>query len=462
MPKYRYTVVNKDNKQLQGSISAPDEEGARGELNELGFSIIAMEEIAEEEKAAPEVEIPTFEFAAVDKNQKRVVGTIQSEDRYTAYKRLITEYALEVEYVINNDLAETKKEKARKKGSYDLYTKYEEEQGTTKEKVTGDEKDLMEFEKKQAILKEQIEYVLEKVKEMLDQYEKEMKVETKAKLRKQVEKVLRIKNSTNLDYVRNAAEELLTFLQKEEIFMHEDQRVKERTKMLVEAKGMMMQLKKSKTQKGASLTETLMDWRQEHITKNENPSTMDRITNSLISIIIGAEPESEDVSEIKRKIRTLNDQIKQFIVMYFQAPSPEFKSETKESLKNLWNRRKKLNKQLRDIKKAIIEERKKSSKLTSMEKLAAELHSFTGWLLAFYLIYYFASIYAISKDFGLAEVPYFFYIYKSAFLKYFLVTLFLGHGVLSLKIYFFRRNEIATLIITPVFLASLFLIYFNF
>ncbi len=462
MPKFRYTVVNPDNKSLQGTISAPDEKAARNELNELGFSILNMEEMPEEEANGDQAEIPTFEFAATDKNGKRVVGTIQAEGIYSAFKRLITEYALTVEYIIDNSLPEAKKEKERRKGALDLYARYEEEKTLAKKKETTDEKDLREFEKKQAVLKQQIEFVLNKVKELLNEYETIMKPETKEKIKEKVEKLLRIKNSTNLDYIRKTAEELLSFLQKEELFLHEEERVKEKTKMLVEAQGMMMQLKKGKSKTNINITETLRDWYKEHIKDVEVPSRLDSFLGFFVGILIGAHSETPEMLEIKRKIESINSQLKEFVILYFQSPSPEFKAETKSSIKKLWNERKKLKNELKAEKNKIKELRKQSKEKTATEVLMHEIYGFTGWLLTFYLIYYFTSIYAVSKDFGIQEVPYFFYIYKSAFLKYFLATLFLFHSALSIKIYFFKRNEVASLVITPVFLLSAFLIYFNF
>lgn len=297
---------------------------------------------------------------------------------------------------------------------------------------------------------------------MLDEYEAEMKPESKEKLRQQVEKVLRIKNSTNLDYIRNATEELLNFLQKEELFLHEERRVKERTKMVVEAQSMMMQLKKGKDKPSLSIADTIRNWRKEHIADNENPSFLENLLNSFASLVIGKEPDSPEVLELRNRIASVNDQLQQFVVLYFQAPSPEFKKETKEGLKNLWQKRKKLVRQLRALKRGEMEEKFKEGKSAGVSRLTEEIHSFTGWLLAFYLIYYFVSIYAISKDFGIAQIPYFFYIYKSAFLKYFLVTLFLFHSAISLKIFFFRKSQVATLVMSPIFLIVLLLIFFNF
>ncbi len=461
MPKFRYTVVNNSNQQLQGTISSPDEASARKELGELEFSIVSIEEIPENE-ATSESTLPVFEFAGLDKNQKRVAGTIQAEDEYNAYKRLLEEYEFEIEYVIPNNLTEAQKEKERKKGAYHLHQQLEEELLATQEKESADEKDLKEFEKKQAVLQQQIDFVLGKVKEMLDKYEQNMSPATKEKIRQRVDKILRIKNSTNLDYIRKTTEDLLHFIQKEEIFLHESEHMADRTNMVVEAKSMMMELKRGKSKSNMSVTDAMRQWREEHIIQNENPPLYYRIFDSIVSPILGITTETEKMLSIKQQIQNVNAQMKHYIVLYFQAPDPEFKNQARAGIKNLWNQRKKLKKELAAEKKRIKMERKASAQLTPVEKLGQQVLSFTGWLLAFYLIYYFLSIYTTSKELGDFTIPGVFYIYRSAFLKYFLATVFLLHSALSLKINFFKRNEVASLVITPVFLLSLIVIYLNF
>lgn len=462
MPNFRYTVVNQQNQQLQGTISSPDEVSARAELNELEFSIVSIEMISEGEEVSSESELPIFEFAGIDKNQKRVAGTIQAENDYNAYKRLVQEYEFEVEYVIPNELTEKQKEKARKKGAYELHSRIEDEMLAHEAHESSDEKDLKEFTKKQEVLQRQIEFVLQKVKLMLDNYEAKMKPETKEKIRKYVDKILRIKSSTNLDYIRKTAEELLNFLQQEELFMHEEEHVQDRTNMVVEAKSIMMELKRGKSKKNIDISDALRQWREENIVNHENPAVYNRIADFFISLILGINNENTEILALKNEIRNINKQIQHYFVLYFQAPNPEFKNQAREGVKNLWAQRKKLKKELKTAKKNFTAARKASEEITPTEKFSHEMLSFTGWLLGFYLIYYFASIYATSKDFGGTEIPGFFYIYKSAFLKYFMATLFMFYASLSVKINFFRRNEVASLVITPVFLLSILIIYLNF
>ncbi len=464
MPKYNYNVVNQENKPLSGTISAPDEKSARAELNQLGFSVIGITEIPEngETEAQQGQALPTFEFAAIDKNQKHIVGTIQSEDRYSAYKRLISEYAFEVEYLVDKSLPEDQKADEKAKGVFELQNRVDEEAQELAKKMTGEKLDLKEFEQKQDVLKAQVEFVLKKVKDMLDEYEKQMKPETKEEIRKYVDKILRIKSSTNLDYIRKTCEELLTYLQKEELFLHEEANMKERTQMILQAKSMMMQLHSSKSKSSLSVTETLSRWRKEHILENKHPSAFEKFLNFFVGVVIGFTPENDEIREIQHNIAIIDQQIRQYWVIYFQATTPEYKKEAMTSRKKLAQDKKKLKMQLKEAKKRLREEYKKSGEVTQFEAFSQELLNFTGWLLAFYLIYYFASIYLNTKDLGALPFSGTFPVYKTNFLKYFLTTLFLFHSALSVKINFFRRNDVATLVITPFFLLATAVILLNF
>ena len=129
MPQYLYTVINKENKELNGSINAPDELAARHELNALGFSILALH--IETTAAIPEQTIENikkFDFSAIDKNGKKIVGTIQGENIFTVYKRLLIEYQFDVQSLYSSDLSTDEKDKAILKGVDELKDQLVEEQ----------------------------------------------------------------------------------------------------------------------------------------------------------------------------------------------------------------------------------------------------------------------------------------------------------------------------------------------
>lgn len=463
MPKFRYIVINPENKQLSGTINAPDEKDAREELNQLGFSIISINQIDEtQDQTADQQNLVSFEFSATDKNLKHVAGTIQAEDSYSAYKRLVKEYIFEVEYLVDSNLPENKKIPERQKGVFELQNRMDQEEFTQQKSKMQEQMDLKEFEQKQQTLQLQVEFVLKKVKEMLDLYEPEMKPETKEKIRKLVDKILRIKSSTNLDYIRKSCEELLTFLQKEEIFLHQDARQRERTQMALEAKSMMMDLHRSKSSANQDLREQLINWREEHITNNQHVSFGESIINVFIDFIIGFGEETVEIKNLRHSLAAVNQQFWQYLVLYYQSSEPEFKNEARRSLKKLWKERKNQKKGLKMLQKKLKEERKNRQDSTPWENFSQEILHFSGWLLAFYLIYYFVTNMLLTKDLNLIEIPQNLAVGHSVFLKYFLATLFLFHSSLSIKLHFFKRNEAATLIITPLFLVATTLILLNF
>jgi hypothetical protein len=461
MAKFRYTVINPENKKLTGTIVAPDEKGAREELNQLGFSIITIEILEEVENEAEE-QVPTFEFAAIDKSLKRIVGTIKASDRYSGYKRLVKEYSFEVEYLIDLSLDEAEKTAQRQKGVYDLQNKLDEEEIKLKQKNNEEEFDLESFHVEQKALQTQVEFVLKKVKEMLDLYENDIRPETKEKIRRAIDKILRIKNSTNFDYIRKSCEDLLKFIQQEEIFLYEDKKKKEHAKLTLEAKNMMAGLHRKDDGINKDIFAQLKTWRYTHITTKEQPSGLEILFNFLISFLIGFSRENEEIRDLNQQIRTLRQQIFQYIKLYLQANTSELKVEAREGLQKLLRERKKLKNQLKNAKKNQKLALKNKNQTSSLENFSQEVLIFSGWLLAFYLIYYFSAYYITTKNFSPIQLPSLTPIYSSSFLKYLLTGLFLFHSILSLKIHFFRRNGLATLVMTPCFIFVMILIFLNF
>ncbi len=467
--KFKYIVITEENKQLYGTIGATDEGSARKELNELGFSIVSIEEIAETptEETTPEEAsdqpVITFEFLSLDKNNRHIKGTIQAADKLSAYKRLIEEYEFEVQYLYDIQSTPEQIEQEKIHGVYELQNQVDAEKQLIKRKVTTEEKDLKEFEERQATLKSQIDYVLNKVKELLDEYEADMSPEIKEKIRSYVDKILRIRNSTNLDYVKKTAEEMLIFLQKEEIFLHKETKMKERAKMIIEAKSMMLHLKSSKSSSKKGITEQLLAWRRKHFIEEKNTSTINTILNFFASFIIGFTSENDDILAKRAEIKTLNRQIKQYIILYFQSPSQELKSETKQAILRLYQERKKLINELKLLKiKQSNTNEKNSPSRHIYENVLKEIYSLSGWLLFFYFIYYFLGNYLTHKQFNTENIPYIFNIFSSNLLKYFFFSIFLTHSVVSVKLNFLAKNRTADFILCPLLLISILLFYLNF
>lgn len=463
MPLFTYTVLNKENQELNGSINAENEQAVRQELNGLGFSIVAINlATAAPAEAAEEEATVKFEFAATDKNGKKIVGTIQGENIYAVYKRLIQEYQFDVSALFPADLDDNAKEKARNKGIDDLRDRLLEDNMLEQAKLQKEQTDLVEFAEKQARLKIQVDFVLQKISDMLSTYKEEMDPITKGKIKYYVEKILRIKNSTNLDYIRQTCEELLTYLQKEELFLNKEQRRKEKTQLGIEAKTMMLQLSKVNSLKNQDLFDILRSWRQEHITDNKVPTTIEKAINVLITPFIGPQEEDPEVLAARQKVRDTTERLKEFATLYFQSPDQEYKKEIILTLKRYWAQRQTQVKELHSLIQRKHEESLQGIEITHLENLEHELFGVAGWILTFYIIYYFLAIYAHTKQINLPIPSQLTQLFQTSIIKYFYIILFLFVCFLGLKIEFFKRKKYANWGLTIAFILISTLIIINF
>ncbi len=466
MPQYKYTVLNKENQQLIGTIQSPDEASARKELNNLGFSILGISIIdlskpSEENETIPE-NIVKFDFAAIDKTGKKVIGTIQGEEIFQVYKRLVNEYQFQVKALYPSDLTSDEKDKAQIKGIEHLQDLLNEEKMAVELAQKQQEIDQQEFEEKQLNLKTQIDFVLKKVNEILDTYHEELDPARKAKIKYYVEKLLRIKNSTNLDYIKQTSIELLTYLQKEEIFLNQEQKVKERAQLSIDTKNMMSKLEKITNPGQKDVLDIMRDWRKNNIINNPDPTIIDKTINLFISLFIGKTSEDPEISEARNKLNTTTSQLKEFITLYFKNADPDFKQEAKNAIKRLWIERSENKKNLALIIHQKEEEKLANIEFTQNEILEKEIFSLSGWVLTFYIIYYFLTIYLNSKEINLPTNTKLNLIFQTSIIKYFFTSLFLFVCLLGIKIEFFKRKKFANIFFIILFIISSAFIILNF
>jgi hypothetical protein len=176
--------------------------------------------------------------------------------------------------------------------------------------------------------------------------------------------------------------------------------------------------------------------------------------------------------EMEAKIRGYNTQLWELAQLYLKEPTPEYKQKVKESLSTVWVTRKKVKQELKELREKLKHKPEKevpgpgaSEPQQSGNFLSAfmdEVNSFSGWLLAVYLVYYFISLYITTKDFGLSSIPKGFFFYDSHIFKYLLTILFLFHCSLSTKTTFFRNNMIASIVLVPLFLISSTIVLLNY
>ncbi|MFC1655908.1 hypothetical protein ACFL3C_03500 [Patescibacteria group bacterium] len=465
MPNFRYIVVNKENRQLSGVVDAPNADVARQELKDLGFSIVSLEKSAQEEEKKHTGVV--FEFAGIDAQNKNVSGTIRSESRYQAFRRLITEYELDVQYVVESDLKEKEKAAQQKEGVISLMKKYQEEVKSLTQKFH--EKKIKKidrtFEKEKALIMRQVDYVLKKVNSAVDTFGKELNPQDKQTIISYVNKILRLKNTTNLDYLKTTCKSLLEYLQNAEIFTHRKGQLDEKMRLYADSKDMIETIDKGKD---FGLYEDLEDqivrWRSEHIKGKGKVQFSDKLKDVYYSTILKIIHEGEETRTLKKELHHLNRELKQYYSIYIKAKDPTFRKEASVSIKKLREKKKKLKHDIRVTRKKERSTMHEEFGLTGFEAFIDIIRGLSGWLLFFYLIYYFTSAYLITKQLGFPgnELPSFLYLFDSGAIKYLLPVVFLLHSMSSLKIIFFKRNAFANILLVPIFLLTSLVVVFNF
>jgi len=463
MPKFRYIIVNKENRQLSGVVDAPDVDTAQNDLKELGFSIVSIEQTKINTKEK-ETGI-TFEFSGIDKQKRNILGTIVSEDRYSAFKRLITEYDLDVRYIVQADLKD--KEKFKKAGIIDLMKQYQKEveENTRmfhKEKL---KKIDRTFDKKKALVMRQVDFVLKKVSKAIDTFANDLNPQNKQEIKDYVNKILRLKNTTNLDYLKNTCQDLLKYLQRAEIFISKKSRLNEKLGLYTQTQEMIDGLQRGKD---FGIYEDLQDqierWKSEHIKGRKKIPFGDKITNFFYTIILKVIYEDKEIRIVKKEINSLNRDIKQYFRIILKSKDPEYKKVASVSLKSLRTKKKKLKEKLAILKKNERNKLNSEGNLNIFEKIIYLINGLSGWLLFYYLFYYFVAEIIIDKEFIYSnlDIPSLFFLFNTGLIKYILPLVFLLHITTSMKLNFFKKNGIADLILVPVFTLASLLIVFNF
>lgn len=469
MPRYKYTVVTADGKKLNGTIDSPDENIARQDLNSLGFSIIGIQEMEKTAKDSDDGHI-VFEFEAFDKKGKKVVGTIPALNKYEAFKRLTLEYEFNVMALYKGATSSYEKLQEKQAGIADLQEDLQRELALAKSKnhtptaesTPTDEPEVQDEERLN--LQNQINLVLQKINQLNQNYGKQISVEDKSKIDSQLNKLLRIRNSTNVSYVKLSCEELLKTLQDLEVLMLNQDNDLQKSQLRFDISRMLTEIHKNSVRK--SLREQWITKVEIWIDKHPLPpqaNFWDKFQFDTAQNILGFLKETDEIRELRQKDFLITDQIKEYLKMYLKEKDSEIKNQLKSNIASLRVKHKELHGKVTTLKK--IEKEKKLAGLPEnfAESFLDEIYTFSGWLLAMYLIYYFLAVYFNTKDFGLEPdtIPTSFLLYRSTFFKYILVILFLLHTSISLKSNFFKKNALAGIIIFPTFLILTTIIMLN-
>ncbi len=480
MPQFKYTAVTQDNQKMTGSLAAADENAARNELNQLGLAILSIDKVSsdeptpqstppqqpqvqptdqapaqpkQEEAPVETTETTVFEFEARDKAGKKVIGTIPGKDKLSVIARLIHEYSFDITYLSKKDSPQAEKDHDRQTGVADLVEQAKKLETITKQEEETESQDA-NFRAKQQALLSKVDYVLEKIKEVLQKFDSEIKPENKKLIQGYIDKLLRIKNSTNLEYIEHTTEELLKKIQDQEIFLHKETLQKEKAALMIESQKLMTSLHSTKSHKPTFI---------EDLQKKTSGIKIKFVQDFATQIAKKFEPDPEVIS-LKSIIKANTKQILTYSKIWLKSSGPEAKNQVSQTIRELIQERNKLKSQLKTLQKSKRTKVIKKPTLKPVDDtLAAETANFLGWLLSFYVIYYFVTYYFTQKSISYElPIPWDPNIVNTPLIKYLVAIVFLWYILLAAKTKFAPRAKSLTPVLSVIGLTATALIIFNF
>lgn len=430
MPRFKYAAINAENQKLSGSIDAADETEARAKLNNFGMSIIDMKELGEAEMRAIAAE-KKLKFHGRDGNGKNVIGKIAADSEIEAYAKLKDEYQLTVIQIgENTDMLTLENLYQQQKKSEDG------------EKTAEDTGDASENSEERKIVDDQVNRVIQLgtgiVQENLDQISPDAKKSIEDKL----DQLQRIRRSSNLQHVRATCKELLEFIKTDPLFVNPETKVDIRTKIQIDGDNLVEELSQTGLKQEFNLKDSIKKWYEKKRTK-KGISWLDSLIEKVISEPSPKTQEDITIATYKASLKNIRKELRDYIKIWITAKNAQFRKNAGENIKKLWNTRS-------QAKRTIAELAMKQQGKIEEKNSIATLWTITGWLLTFYLLFYFTAIQIITKNFGLETIPNVLYIYNSTFIKYFLLAIFVLHAIIAVKMIFFKKNILANVVLYPM------------
>lgn len=440
MSLFKYTVTNKEGKKLSGTIEAVSEILARQELNDLGFSILDFSEITNIESETKEGH-EKFEFEAIDIHSKIVKGTIPAVNIVVASKRLKTEYDLTVLAIWKENSKPEEIEKAKNEGKIKLQNFLEQ---LSQEKTSSEQAQSNSSE--QVFIKEKVDYILKKVLNLLKKFDTEFDPETKNEINKKIDKLLRIKNSNNTEYISITAKELLSYIESQAKSLEEKGYHDKRIELKLETSSLLDELKKTQAPKTLKedLSSKLKKWQKKHqITDPNNANFFNKLINKFVVF-------TNKVFYINPEIQVLNDEISvlkkqrfDLFKLIFKEPTKEYRNRLITNIKTISTTIKGIKGKIKTIKKGqkSVEKKEDTSKIQITNETIEEINILSGFILFIYLAYYFiAHLLTVEEIF--TTPPNGFNLFQDNIFKYMISIIFIIHALSSIKINFFPKNKI--------------------
>lgn len=433
---YQYSALNADRKPLNGTLEANSEVDARNTLKSFGFSILEIKPFENPTAGAVPSSLKKFSFEGRDTKERKVMGTIEAETDAEAFEKLTLEYGLSVTQLYREGASDE-----GKNGAQNRLAELQQSSSNQKMKlgkVGAEEEEVLKKDHDE--LMKTVTGAIQTVQTFLSQYEHEMKLEDRETLQNYLNQLLRIKDSTNLPHIRRTCEILLDYMQKQEISIVENQRIREEMMLKAQSQELLEQLQKTGLKKEISLLG--------FAEKLSTHAIFSPIGRFLLRTFFVSDPE---ILEVMAALKVAQHRIFEFIKMFFFPKNARFRKEILENIREILAERKRLKLLLAALKQKHRDERRAARAQEQLETWDT-WPLLVGWLLAFYLGLYFVTF----------TVPTSFDFQHSPLLQSILIVLFAFHGISTLKKYYLPNRPLTNALLYPVATFSVLLFLFNF
>lgn len=450
--RYHYIALSQDSRELSGIIEAVDEPQARVKLNELGMSVVSLTIVKDdvplvaknETATAAQQTSPLFEFEAFDKNNKKVVGTIAATDELRAFTRLLNEYHLSVYYLVNSTLDSASKKKARTNGTAELQKRYEQEKNLQPPQKSGllstqsNDKSVSdaaantraaedaaknEAEKQQLVAI--VNDTIARINDFLKTNGALIKQEERDIITSYINQLLRIKDSSNLVHTKATCEKMLSHIQKQELFINEQEKIKESAQLKLETSKLLDELNAGSLQKSIYINDVVSGWATNPLFK-------------YVAVLFQSwfPPLSDAMRDKKTQIATIQNHIMTYTKTLIFGSSKALRAEAWESIKALRTQKKRLQLEFTALVNEANRIRDVHVQVDNTQDTSV-YGSLSGYLLSFYLVAYLLSFpFTIKKNDLSTYLPPSVYFYGTTYIKALTLLLFVYYCAKT----FFSQN----------------------
>lgn len=468
--KLKYTALGANSQKLEGVLEAESVDAARAELHKMGLSIVGISEVSEEAFAAESLKtheargtesITAYYFLARDQQQKEVNGTIDSRDAYSAFRRLMTEYHFDVLDLYPQSAADPAAESS--KSQFEPWKKRLQEEGVDvrQKSIAGTKGELDEGEKMSEEIVTEMDQFIINTKKIMNDHRDQYTEAFFTEIEKKLNELERIRASNNLKHITKVCNDLYELISNPDAV-----KVSESGEIDRDYSDTVSRLR------GNGFIANRFQFLEAHRIKKK-AIRFERIQKVFAKILktINRKKAGEIDAQLEQKVRGKH-------ARWIAKLSSQIKGESGGSGPSLMNVIRKFfafigtgNNIMRRAKKqemikaynewksyrSEVKAKKKAGQPVPEEaghdfsEFFMELDSFVGWLLFFYIAYFFLVSFAIEKNVGLPK-DLVMKTLASPLIVNISIFLIFAHLAFTLKVRLFRAN----------FLGSLFLFFLSF